>query len=114
MRLRLLQPRYYECHITIEPVFDSNLVVFEAMAAVEGFKVAKLLMVKDREATAARSDKDSFCTGHGATYDLLDARMCRLIVRLIEAGYKIYRWKIEAILLDHRETYGTIVTANSV
>lgn len=97
----MLQPKYFESHITIEPVFDSNLVVFEAIAATEGFRVAKLLMQKERTSTPERSDKDSFCTGHSGDYDDLDTRMCRLITRLIERGFKIYRWKIEAVMLDH-------------
>lgn len=38
--------RYYECHITIEPVFDDRLSALKMIAGFFDFKVADLLMYK--------------------------------------------------------------------
>jgi hypothetical protein len=48
----------FETHVTIEPVAGENLVFFKQLCESYGYKVANLLMQKDREATAERSNKD--------------------------------------------------------
>lgn len=99
-----MDPKYYESHITIEPVFGTRLDAFKCLSSIENFKVAKLLMQKDREATESRSDKDSFCTGHALSFDVLSDRMKALVQRLRDAGFAVWRYKIEAVLVDERVT----------
>lgn len=97
---------YYEAHITIEPVFDERLELFQTLCKTEGFKAAKLLMQKNREASPERSNKDTFCTGHGQNYDLVLGRIDRLVAKLRENGFAVWRDKIEAVLLDRKYDRG--------
>lgn len=87
---------YYECRVTVEPVFNERLELFASLCAPLGFKVAKLLMDK------GPSTKDSFCTAHGADCAELELRMRGLVDRLRDAGFSVYRNKIEAVVLDER------------
>lgn len=93
---------YYECHITIEPVFGDQLQVVKAIAEYAHFKVAHLLMKKRDEDTEVRSKHDTFMTSHHKEYFILEERMKRLIFVLKETGFKVWRYKIEDILLDSR------------
>lgn len=94
---------YYECHVTVEPLFDESLDRFQEICESEGFHVAKLLMQKRSEATPVRSDKDSFCTGHSQNYDDILERMVRLIGKLRADGTTVWRYKIEDCVLDSRK-----------
>jgi 50S ribosomal subunit-associated GTPase HflX len=87
---------YYECHLTIAPVFNERLMELERLAGACGFKVAKLLMEK------GRSTKDSFCTAHGKDFEELRSRMYQLSDDLNAAGFQLWRRKIEAVVLDER------------
>lgn len=51
--------RYYEAHVTIEPVFDDRLEELVRIANANHFRVADLLMKKRKDATAVRSDCDT-------------------------------------------------------
>ncbi len=90
---------YYECHITIEPVFDERLELFKTLCEPLRFKVAKLLMEKEP------STKDSFCTAHDSNVEALIVRMRRLVESLRANGFEVYRNKIEAVVLDERFTH---------
>lgn len=92
--------RYFECHITIEPIFGKELEEFKEICKPFNFKVANLLMQKDREATPERSDKDTFCTGHDKDYDNIHKRMMGLVKATQAAKFKVWRYKIEDVLLD--------------
>lgn len=92
--------KLFEAHITIEPVFGDKFNVFEKFAKSYGFKPAKLIMQKNREDTAERSDKDTFCTGHGNTYEALLEQTTGLVRSLKSEGFSVWRYKIEQILLD--------------
>lgn len=94
---------YYECHVTIEPVFGERLENFQAVCETENFHVAKLLMQKRAEDTPERSAKDSFCTGHSQDYGDIYTRMINLIHRLQEHGFQVWRYKIEDCVLDSRK-----------
>ena len=100
--MKITKPIYYECHITIEPVYGERLSYFQDLASRYDFRVAKLLMQKDREATEQRSNKDSFCTGHAKDFDDIHDRMHLLKEDLIQAGFQVWRCKIEAIVLDEK------------
>lgn len=93
----------YECHLTFEPVFDEKLEDLKAMCRHFNFRVADLVMVKKRKETPERSNKDTFCTGHGETYEDIWHRMTQLHCRVeYELGIKVWRRKIEEIILDER------------
>jgi len=92
----------YECHITIEPVFEERFNHFEKLCNELEFRPAKLLMQKTRSETGERSNKDSFCTGHSNDYMDIHTRMHTLRKNLQAQGFKVWRYKIEQILLDVR------------
>ncbi len=95
--------KYYESHITFSPILDeTDLSIFEHTVKIYGFKPAKLLMVKDRPDVLERSNKDTFCTGHGKDYDELLCTTKLLANVLAIKGFKIWRYKIEGILFDER------------
>lgn len=104
MELSLLEPvhLYLEAHVTIEPVFDERREQASQLAKAHGFKLAKLLMKKEREATEERSDKDTFMTGHDQDYRTLARRVVGLVTDLHEAGFKVWRYKIENTICDSR------------
>ncbi len=92
----------YECHITIEPVREDRLHLVETLAKACGFKPAKLLMQNRETGTPERSMYDTFLTGHAPLYLDLHSRMCDLGNALRGAGFHIWRYKIEHIILDSR------------
>lgn len=93
---------YYEAHVTVEPVFDSDLERFKVICHDYKFRVANLLMQKRKEDTEERSKNDSFCTGRGISYTDIERRMMALVERLEKEGFKVWRYKIESTLLDSR------------
>ncbi len=98
---------YYESHITVEPVFEERLDKFTELCAARGFRPAKLLMQKRAADTPERSRHDSFCTGRGKTEDELAERMHNLVRDLQEAGFSVWRYKIEHVILDFK--FGKLV-----
>lgn len=96
------EPKYYEAHVTIEPVTGDRLALFSALCNRHQFRVAELLMKRDREATEVRSDKDAFCTGRSPCYRSLLTYMRALVDVLRSHGFDVWRAKIEAVLLDER------------
>lgn len=93
---------YYEAHVTIEPVFEERLELFKKCCAEYKFRAANLLMQKRKEETAERSANDAFCTGRGVSYTDIQDRMMNLVASLKNAGFKVWRYKIESTLLDSR------------
>lgn len=92
----------YECHITIEPVFNDRLEHARIIAEFHSFRVADLLFKKREEDSPQRSCYDTFMTGHAELYsDILD-RMFQLIGELKANDFKIWRYKIEEIIVDSR------------
>lgn len=97
-----MDPKYYESHVTIEPVFDAELEQVKVYAKDYSFKVADLLMQARKDDTPERSKKDTFLTGRDKDYGALYNRMSDLAVDLRKAGFKVWRTKIEAVLYDQR------------
>jgi len=95
-------PTYYESHVTFEPLYGAELTKLEQVARRHGFRVADLVMLRDRTETALRSNKDTFCTGRGPDYEELFARMNDLRVDALAIGVKVWRCKIEGVLYDQR------------
>lgn len=95
-------PLYFESHVTIEPVFEEKLEHFSDLCKKHKFQPAKLLLQKRKEDTPERSSKDSFCTGHGTNQKDLEQRMNNLVQDLKENNFKVWRKKIEAVLIDEK------------
>lgn len=93
---------YYECHVTIEPVFDEQLSKASELSIKHKFKIANLLMQKRKCDAPERSKYDTFMTGHDKDYGSLEQNMISLIKDLQLNAFKVYRYKIESILLDSR------------
>lgn len=94
------EPLYYEAHITVEPVFEERHARFVEVCRKYRFRVATLLMQKRKDDTPERSKDDSFCTGRDVMYDDLKGRTLDLVAALVRDGFKVWRYKIEAALLD--------------
>lgn len=94
--------KYYECHITVEPVFGERLELLNELAVRYQFRVANLLFQRRATETPTRSNKDSFCTGRDQKYDDMKTRMEALVVSMEESGFQVWRRKIEAVILDER------------
>lgn len=94
---------YYESHITIEPVLDDhNLKFIRAFSSTHGFKLADLLMKKREADTEERSPKDTFMTGHSKDLGDIKYRTASIVKGLLAAGFAVWRYKIEDIVLDSR------------
>ena len=92
----------YECHVTIEPVFDDKLTMAKNIATRNGFRVADLLMKKREEDTPERSSYDTFMTGYSDEFNIMADNMRNLCLDLKSHGFKIWRYKIEDIIVDSR------------
>jgi len=95
--------RYFESHITIEPVFEDKYAEFKTVAMLHGFRSTELLLQKRKNDTPTRSSMDMFCTAHSKNFHDLEHRMRTLSRVLHASGFKVWRRKIEAVLVDERE-----------
>jgi hypothetical protein len=93
---------YFETHVTIEPIFDERLKEASAIAGKHGFKIATLLMKKRVEDTETRSKYDTFMTSHSMSLQTSKDRIHSLIKELKLNDFKVWRYKIEDIVLDSR------------
>lgn len=100
----MTNPLYYESHITIEPGGEEDRKEIEEIIRGYGFKLAELLMKKRDNDTPERSKFDTFCTGHGTHIDQLSARMYSCVKHLQEDGFKVWRYKIESVVIDSKHT----------
>lgn len=93
---------YLEAHVTIEPVFDERRAEAARIALKHRFRLADLLMKKERAATEERSDKDTFMTGHSKSQSDICQRLIALVRDLRAAGFQVWRYKVEDTLVDSR------------
>ena len=93
---------YLEAHVTIEPVFGERRDQAAAIAKTFKFRLAELLMKKDREATEERSDKDTFMTGHSKSRKDIEERTRGVVTLLKQFGFKVWRYKVEDTLVDSK------------
>lgn len=93
---------YYESHITIEPVFGDDLVRLTSLCDQFGFRIAELLMQKRREDTPERSKYDTFCSSRSVDLNVLRERMFGLVECCKSSGFKVWRYKIEDVILDSK------------
>ena len=94
--------RYYEAHLTTEPVFDQDLVLFKKICLDHKFHVAELLMQRRKTDSPDRSKNDAFCTSRSKSYHDIKTRAISLAKDLDAAGFVVWRYKIEFTLLDSR------------
>jgi hypothetical protein len=88
---------YFECHITIDPVFAERRQLAGVLAGRRAFRLAKLFMAKDMPST-----EDTFMTAADKVYELLVVRMTALVNELQANAFTVRRYKIEDIVLDSR------------
>lgn len=93
---------YFECHITIEPVFEESYGVVVAIGKKHGFRVAELLMKKRKDDSPERSMYDTFMTSHSKSLSDIKYRMICCCKELEIRGFKVWRYKIEDTVLDSR------------
>lgn len=93
---------YYESHITIEPVFGEDLERLRSICQHFGFHIAELLMQKRLHDTPERSRFDTFCSSRSVDLPVLKERMLGLVSCCQGAGFKVWRYKIEDVILDSR------------
>lgn len=93
---------YYECHITLAPVFGEELDRLKGITEFHRFKVADLLMQRHKHEKPELSKKDSFCTGRDVSYDTLFSRMMECSNAMTQNGFQVWRRKIEAVLWDEK------------
>ena len=93
---------YYEAHVTIEPVFDDERERAAVIAQKHGFKLAKLLMQKRATDAPERSKHDTFMTSHSVYLEDISSRTRSIVNDLMTSGFKVWRYKIEDILVDSK------------
>ena len=93
---------YFECHITIEPVFDEKRMMVQKICLPFKFKVADLLMKKRTADSEQRSQNDTFTTSRSASLDEMYDRMIACAEALTANGFKVWRHKIEAVVFDQK------------
>lgn len=93
---------YFECHITIEPIFEEDRTLAADIAAKHGFRIAELLMQKRKTDTPERSMYDTFMTSHSQSLSDIKYRMICCINELRLYEFKVWRYKIEDTVLDSR------------
>ena len=93
---------YYESHVTVEPVFDTRLEQLKFICELHGFRVADLLMQKRPEDTPERSRFDTFCSSRSVDPAVLTQRMYDLCRACASAGFRVWRYKIENVIVDSK------------
>lgn len=97
-------PLYYEAHITIAPVLDEEkLKDLRELVKPLGFRVADLLMRvpgRGRPSDLQRSELDTFLSSRSDSRDDIVARTALCCAVLRGAGFEVWRYKVEAAILD--------------
>ena len=92
---------YYECHVTIKPVFGRQRELLSKLIEPYGFKLAELVMMKGANPEDwSASQKDTFFTAHSKFYSRLQLRMVRCIIAVQCADFEVMRYKIEDTIID--------------
>ena len=93
---------YFESHITIEPVFGDRLSLFKEVCKLHKFRVADLVMIKEEGGIETPNQKDSFATGRSVNWSSMRSRTIGCVIDLRDAGFNVYRYKIENTLMDSK------------
>lgn len=95
---------YYEAHITIDPVFDTRRELAGAIAAVQGYRLAELIMRKQEADVEHPAQDDTFLTSRSGDLEDLRKRTIKCVIVLQLNDFTVRRYKIEDTLLDSRES----------
>lgn len=101
-----LKPRslYHEVHVTVEPPKDElQLQVLKLNAQRHGFRLADLVMVRHREATEQRSNRDAFMTLRCSDLAVACAAVEAVVRDLRNLGFAVWRYKIEDTIVDSNQ-----------
>lgn len=94
---------YYESHVTIEPPHHADdLDSIKGLCRAHGFRIAELLMQKRPNDTPERSKHDTFCSTRSVDLEVLQRRMFDFVRAVVEAGYQVWRYKIEDVIIDSK------------
>lgn len=94
---------YFESHITIEPVFGTERERVTLMVQRFGFKLAKLIMRKEKSDLLTPHVDDTFMTAHGESLEDIQVRTAQCVATLrMEASVEVRRYKIEEAIIDSR------------
>lgn len=91
----------YEIHITISPVFGDRRKRAEEIAQHSGFKLAKLVMIKEN-LVEEESKRDTFMTGYRNTEREASSAVSEICRELMSNGFIVERYKVEHILIDSK------------
>jgi hypothetical protein len=94
--------RYWESHVTVEPLSGGPLAAYVLRCAEHGFKPAGILAKTRAADPAVPHGTDIFCTGHGRTCGETETKTLGLLQALAGDGTAIWRYRIEAVVLDTR------------
>lgn len=86
---------YFESHVTLDPIKDHEMDLFDQAAFRFGFRRAKLLMDK-----GVPSQIDTFATSRDTNYQSIERRTIEVVHHLNFLGFKVRRYKIENTLID--------------
>lgn len=97
---------YFEAHVTMDPVPQSDRDRVQDLIEPFGFRLAKLLMQKGEP-----SNIDTFCTAHSRSYSTLVLKVTDCVRALRAAGINVRRYKIEDTVIDSRSSDVLMVLA---
>lgn len=86
---------YYEVHVTIEPVEQERYTLFKSLSSKQKFWCSEWMLKKEE-------GFNFFATTRGKDYTETYNRMVKLIIDLIQNGFKVMRYKIEDTVLDSK------------
>ena len=93
---------YFECHVTVAPVFNAQLELFKNICIKYNFKVAELLMKKDKDDPEILSQLDSFSSAKSNSFHEMKNRLANLLSELKSNSFTILRYKIEFSAWDSK------------
>lgn len=96
-----LSDLYWECHITIDPVFGALREKLEAYGRERGFRISKLILQKpDFKDSPEQFVDDAFFTARHSSFDAIHAAMIEVVHEVKAMGVNVRRYKIENTIID--------------
>lgn len=94
----MVTERYYEAHVTIDPITENKQKFIERLAAVYNFRLAPLYIMQTGEVHKA----DAFLSARHNLLCTIVADVRGMVTTLKNNGIVVRRYKIEDTLLDSR------------
>lgn len=92
--------RYFEAHITIDPITETKHKFVERLASVYNFRLAPLYIMK----TGEQHESDAFLSARSNSLSTLIGDVKGMVTVLKNNGIGVRRYKIEDTLIDSRLT----------